>query len=131
VGYEVHVRRADEDPISLAEWSAYVERAEDLRMDDFAQTTTPDGATIRIEEPGIAVWTAQLDPDQGGWITFDGGEIVVKSPDAPMLRRMHDIAVALGAQVEGEDGEVYDADGNPIAEERPAGGLLRRLFRSD
>jgi hypothetical protein len=48
-----------------------------------------------------------------------------------MLRRMHDIAVALGAQVEGDDGELYDVDGNPIAEERPAGGLLRRLFRSD
>jgi hypothetical protein len=45
-----------------------------------------------------------------------------------MLRRMHEIALALGAQVQGDDGELYDAEGNPIAEERPSGGRLRRLF---
>jgi hypothetical protein len=44
---------------------------------------------------------------------------------------MHGIAVALGAQVEGDDGELYDAEGDPIAEDRPSGGLLRRLFGGD
>jgi len=131
MGYEVHIRRDETGPISLAEWSAHVEQADDLRMDGFAESTTPDGATIRIEEPGIAVWTAQPDAAQGGWITFDDGEIVVNNPDAPMLGRMHEIAVALGAQMQGDDGELYDADGEPIEEERPSGGLLRRLFGRD
>jgi hypothetical protein len=134
MGYEVHIHRADHwlesdsSPISLDEWSAYVEQADDLRMDDFAESTTPDGATIRVDEPGIAVWTAQPDPAQGGWITFHEDQIVVNNPDAPMLRRMHEIALALGAQVQGDDGELYDAEGNPSVEERPSGGLLRRLF---
>jgi hypothetical protein len=131
VGYEVHICRPGSAPISLDEWSAYVERAGDLRMDDFAQSTTPDGATIRIEAPGIAVWTAHPDPSQGGWITFGDGEITVNNPDAAMLRRMHEIALALGAHVQGDDGELYDAEGDPIAEDRPSGGLLRRLFGRD
>jgi hypothetical protein len=131
MGYEVHIRRADGGSISLEEWSAYVEQADDLRMDGFAESTTPDGATIRIEEPGIAVWTAQPDPAQGGWITFHEDEIVVNNPDAPMLRRMHAIAVAFGAQVQGDDGELYDAEGNPAVEERVSGGLLRRRFGRD
>ena len=131
MGYEVHVRRADASPISLEDWSAYVEQAADLRMDDFAQSETPDGATLRIEEPGIAVWTAHPDPAEGGWITFYEGEIVVNNPDAAMLRRMHEIALAFGAQLRGDDGELYDAAGEPTAQERSSGGLLRRLFGRD
>jgi hypothetical protein len=67
----------------------------------------------------------------GRWITFGAGKIVVNNPDPPMLRRMHEIALAFGAQVEGDDGELYDAEGNPIVEERRSGGLLRRLFGRD
>jgi hypothetical protein len=51
LGYKVHVRRSESAPISLDELRAYVAQADDLRMDDYAQATTPDGATIRIEEP--------------------------------------------------------------------------------
>lgn len=47
----MHVRRSESAPISLDELRAYVAQADDLRMDDYAQATTPDGATIRIEEP--------------------------------------------------------------------------------
>jgi hypothetical protein len=31
----------------------------------------------------------------------------------------------------GDDGELYDAAGEPTAQERSSGGLLRRLFGRD
>jgi len=120
MGYDVHVHRAEEwyeaegTPITLEEWQAYVEASPDLRMDDFAEAETTDGALIRTEQEGIAVWTAH---GQSPWFTWFEGAVVIKNPDEAMLRRAHEIASALGGRVQGDEGEFYDADGHELTGE--------------
>jgi hypothetical protein len=86
---------------------------------------------VRIESPGIAVWTAHPD-GVVAWFSFDDDQIVVKSPDEAMIARAWEIARTLGARVQGDDGEFYDESGPqpPPEEPRGRGGWLSRLRRS-
>jgi hypothetical protein len=137
VGYDLHIHRAAEDwmdaadnPITLDEWSDFVARAPDFRMDNFAEAETEDGEVLRLEEGGIAVWTGHPASDTA-WFSYSDGMIVVKNPDEPLRRRMFEVAVALGARVQGDDGEFYGPDGEPTPEdqpEKPQRRGLRRLF---
>jgi hypothetical protein len=63
------------------------------------------------------------------WCDWREGRIVVKNPDGAILARMREVASALNARVQGDDGEAYDeALGTPDrAPEKPT-GLVRRLF---
>jgi hypothetical protein len=45
------------------------------------------------------------------WFDFSHGNIVVKNPDAAILRKMCEVAAALGARVQGDEGETYRPDG--------------------
>jgi len=110
MAYELHIRRAGELGISLEDWDAYVERAGDLEPRPFLEATNPvTGDAMRIEGPGMAEWTAH--PDGAPVLfTHGGGGISAKSPDDPALARMHEIAAAFGAEVRGDDGELYEPD---------------------
>jgi hypothetical protein len=144
VGYDVHITRAaewtdaDADPITLEEWIAYVRSDEEMRLDGFAEASTTGGDVIRVESPGLAVWTAWTSvPDDDGLAWFDhrGGRIVVKSPDESILMKMCAIADRLGAHVQGDDGEPYTAADVPAIEAsadepepRASRSWWRRLF---
>jgi hypothetical protein len=45
------------------------------------------------------------------WFDFRQGNVVVKNPDTEVLRKMWSLAQALSANVQGDDGEGYDASG--------------------
>ena len=51
--------------------------------------------------------------DGHAWFSYRDGEITVKDPDREISRKMFTIAVALKARVQGDEGETYDANGNP------------------
>lgn len=117
MGYDLHITRkeewSDDDGavISLDEWLAVVDADPDLRHDGFAETRTPDGNVLRIEQPGLVVWTAHPDARQEGdlaWLSYSGGAVVVKNPDPAFIRKMIEIADRLDAHVEGDEGERYD-----------------------
>ncbi len=40
--------------------------------------------------------------------SFDRGQVVVKDPDLPRIARLLELAAALDAGVQGDDGEFYD-----------------------
>jgi hypothetical protein len=83
-------------------------------MDNFAEAPLDDGSVLRVEEEGIAVWTGHpARPEEAGF-TYEPGRVVVKSPDEHMVRRMREVAENLGARVQGDDGEFYGPDGEPI-----------------
>lgn len=112
MGYEVHITRADDwtdspsVPISLEEWLAVVDGDPELRLEGFASATTVEGETLSFESPGLAIWTGWSRHGAGGgfaWIDHSDGEIAVKNPDEEILRKMHQIARALGARVQGDD----------------------------
>lgn len=115
MGYDVHITRAAEwsdsmeSPISLEEWTAHVEADPEMRMDNAAEATTPSGDVLRYENPGLAVWLGSSGRSEGqtAWFDLRDGRIVVKGPDEEILEKMRAIARALGARVQGDDGELY------------------------
>jgi hypothetical protein len=109
IGYDLHITRAEdwgdsaEAPITPDEWKAYVDAAPDLEWE-------PERPWTHMEVD-LAVWTAHPTPD--AWLALLDGQIETKNPDAPMRTKMYEIATALGARVQGDDGEFYDARGEP------------------
>lgn len=127
----MHITRkeewSDEDGpvITLDEWLAVIDADPDLRHDGFAETPTPDGNVLRIESPGLAVWTAHPDARQPGdlaWLSFNTDRITVKNPDRPFLEKLLEIATLLDASVQGDEGETDDLTNLPAATDlrRPA-----------
>jgi hypothetical protein len=118
MGYDVHITRkqhwSDEEgpAITLQEWKDYIASDPEMRLDGYAEAKTPTGL-LRLESPGLAVWTAHPDAGDGhmAWFSHYKDRVTVKNPDDPMTMKMHRIAMTLGAKVEGDEGEIYGADG--------------------
>jgi hypothetical protein len=139
VGYDAHITRAEQwfdseqSPIPLADWLAYISSDPEFRLDGFAEATTPQGETIRTESEGLAIWTKYSKDGLGGNMAlFDFFEdhIIVKNPDEEILGKMINVAEALGARVQGDDGEDYDTPPPPPRpkSEPSARPLWKRLF---
>ena len=125
MGYEVYITRTDVwfdeegEAISLDEWLQYVDRDPEMRADGHAEATAPDGSTIRLENPGIAVWTTYSGHDEDGnmaWFMHQEDCVSVKNPDVEIRRKMHAIATSFGGSLQGEEGERYGADGQQLEE---------------
>jgi hypothetical protein len=105
--------------ISFDEWLQYVLSDPEMRADGYAEAPMLDGLTLRTDDPGIAVWTAYSGHEVGGnmaYFSHFGDRVTVKNPDEEILVKMYRIASALGAKVQGDDGEEYGADGKPHTE---------------
>jgi len=137
MGYEVHVTRRelwwDEDgpEIALEEWVDLVREDQELRLDGFAEARTPAGATIRIDDPSMTVWTGFSGHDANGvtvWLMHSHGRIVAKNPHPEILQKLWQIAQTLSARVQGDDGEFYGPDGemlvDPVAVEDLPGHVI-------
>lgn len=120
MGYDIHITRkedwSDEEgiEISLDEWKQYIDADPEMRLDGFAEAELPDGGALRVEDEGIAVWTkwSQHEIDGGmAWFNYFEDHISVKNPDEEIFKKMYQIAQALNAEVQGDDGEIYDANG--------------------
>jgi len=123
MGYDLHITRkaqwSDDDgpTVSLAEWQKLVERDPELSAyRDVREEDRGKGASYR---------------DQAGALWWDDGEVRVKNPDESLVLKLVEIAAALNAQVQGDDGEVYGEDGTarplPTAQPTPEPSLLSRL----
>jgi hypothetical protein len=109
MGYDLHVTRGHGKPIAEAEWRAYVAGDPELDLTGVAETPTPDGI-LRYENPGLACWSGHPSRAQV-WFDFRRGQVVVKNPDEPTIGKMLVVAHALGARVEGDEGEIYETPG--------------------
>ena len=71
-------------------------------------------------------WLAQVgdDPDLAS-LRWNDGNVDAKNPDEPLVRKMVSAAAALGATVQGDDGESYDGAGSPAPPPQP--GILSRV----
>ncbi|KLU26402.1 hypothetical protein EOS_09690 [Caballeronia mineralivorans PML1(12)] len=124
MGYDVHITRKENwfdesgPQIDIEEWKALVESDSSMRLDGFASVDLKNGATLRVESEGLAVWVAYEKSGVGGnmaWFDFRKGNVVVKNPDGAILRKMWQLAQELGAKVQGDECELYGADGNVAA----------------
>ncbi len=121
---EIHITRKRnwrDDPgaaITLDDWLNYIASDAEMRVDGFSAMDAPDGKTVRIQRPGLAVWLAYSKHGSGNTVCFshDRDRISVKNPDKETIGKMHRIAQALGARVQGDDDKIYDAEGNPTVD---------------
>jgi len=99
MGYDVHITRkkfwaGDGGPVITADkWLAYVATDAQLRLDP---TSKRHGVTLDIQ-------SQYPDP----WLEWFEGDIYTKNPDEAILAKMLQISSALGARVQGDDGEIY------------------------
>ena len=128
MGYDIYITRKtdwfeeDQPGISLAEWRACIDSDPELQLDGHAEAELQDGAVLRMEAPGLAVWIGH--PEHGkqdgmAWLSWYAGNVTAKNPDTPTLQKMWSIAQALQAKVQGDDGELYDASGQMLPREAP------------
>jgi hypothetical protein len=125
MSYEVHITRkvrgwndaTDEAAISLAEWQAYVTGDPEMQADDFVNLTYRTSELTDWQLNGASVWVPySKNGRHGRYARFvhQGDRVTVESPDEEMLGKMQAIAHALGACVQGEDGEYFDDYGAPL-----------------
>jgi hypothetical protein len=128
MGYDIHITRKDqwfddEGPeIALAEWTAYVTGDPEMRLDGYAQAKNGSGDTLRVENEGLSLWLGYSGHQDNGnmaWFDFRRGSIIVKNPDAEILKKMWSIAQALSAKVQGDEGELYGVDGSVVDAQHP------------
>ncbi|HWY77064.1 MAG TPA: hypothetical protein VN281_15680 [Verrucomicrobiae bacterium] len=99
MGYDVHITRKklwwneDGPVITAEEWLRYVASDPQLRLDP---TSERHSVTINIQSDF---------PDP--WLEWFDGDIYSKNPDEAIRGKMIQIATALGAKVQGDDGEIY------------------------
>ena len=98
MGYDLHITRRkywfDKGlDITAEEWARYVESDPELRRE-------PKYGEYHAQWSGPSKY-----PD--AWLDWFQGCVYTKNPDEPLLRKMLQIAAALGARVQGDDGEIY------------------------
>jgi hypothetical protein len=88
-----------------------------MRLDGAAEAATPNGEKIKVENEGLAVWTKWSKHGRDGnmaWFYYFDGEVTVKNPDKEIFGKMFRIALKLGARLQGDEGEFYDARGEVL-----------------
>jgi hypothetical protein len=99
MGYDVYITRKKSwfeetgPAITKEEWLAYAASDRGLRVESAGKTHC---VILNIQ-------CAYPDP----WLDWRDGNIYTKNPDDAIRTRMVQIAAALGAKVQGDDGEIY------------------------
>lgn len=118
MGYDLHITRRQHwcDPdsgadIAPAEWYPLVAHDPELRH-------APE-----LGE-GMVLWSGPSTHELP-WLAWSDGNISTKNPDPVLIGKMVAIATALGARVQGDDGEIYvDGSGEPQPEAPPPAEAL-------
>jgi hypothetical protein len=123
MSYDVHITRAEEwsesetAAITLEEWIAYARSDPELRieaLDGRYSFPLPDGEVVSMNVKGLVAWLGKGDQPSRvplAWFSWSGGIVSTKNPDIATRRKMFAIATSLHAKVEGDEGEIYDANG--------------------
>lgn len=119
MGYDLHITRRENwsdrgNDISPEEWEAYVTQDPELCLDGFAETRTSAGELLRMESPGLTLWTPTSADGDVRWFHHTRGRIDVKNPDPALFAKIWIVAQHFGARVQGDEGELYGADGSII-----------------
>ena len=122
MGYDVNITRARHwtenvgHEIQPEEWRSIVAADPELEMRGVAEV-----GGLRYENPLLAVWTAHPDHEEV-WVDYSSGNLVVKNPDMHILRKLCTLAAQLRARVQGDEGEIYEADGRIVMDDDHVSG---------
>src|ERR1700753_2706158 len=119
MGYDRHITRAavwpnsQSDPITMEEWLAYVATDPELQRIDRDIAYPPGREPDARGGKGDVEWTAARNGAKG-WFFYGRGEITSNNPERAAIAKMFRIATALRANLLGDDGEHYDANGEDV-----------------
>lgn len=108
MGYDLHITRrqlwsdTDAPDIPLNEWLNYVKQDKELEL--------VNGGDKFQNDPGFCEWIAHPTlqvPGARPWLSYEEGCIDTKNPDSATIRKMIQVAKAMTAKVQGDDGEWY------------------------
>lgn len=128
MAYDVHITRKDdwsdtEGPaITREEWLAYIESDKDMLLEREAIVENDQGEAYSVKNETLAAWTAWSGREEGrveAWMWHSAGNVMAKDPDREVICKMFLIADALGAKVQGDNGEVYNSIGEVDRADRP------------
>ncbi|MBT8460237.1 MAG: hypothetical protein KJN60_11250 [Boseongicola sp.] len=120
MGYDVHITRKDDwsdtegDAISREEWLDFVGGDKSLALSGEAVVSNDQGQEIRITDETLTLWKDWPKRENGkteALMWYSAGNVMATNPDDLMLRKMFLIADALGAKLQGDDGETYNSIG--------------------
>lgn len=124
--YDLHItRRADwSDPdgpeITHADWLAYQSIDPTLEKDIEYESSFDPAVASGAKESTHVVWTEWSGRNDGKearlWLSH--GNVMASDADAEFRQKMFLIADNLGAQLQGDRGEVYDSMGDPVKKGR-------------
>ena len=100
MGYDVHITRAEH-------WAD--NQGMEISPDEWLQIIQADPELLPVQENGeyFVIWRGPTKYAET-WFDWSDGNITTKYPHRATLRKMLQLATALGAKVQGDDGEVYD-----------------------
>lgn len=124
MGYDLHITRKDlwceeGKDITAEEWETFVENDPEFSFD-------------HMNGQYYAIWKRNC--QQEYWFDWFEGNIYTKNPDEILISKMSEIAKFFGANVQGDDGELYDGNGNKKEEEvtpkkKKSISLIEKIFR--
>jgi len=127
MGYDVHITRKNdwsdtEGPvITRDEWFEYVGGDASMRLEREAIVSNESGEAFSVQDETLSVWkdwSARVEGKNEAWMWHSAGNVMAKNPDSEMLRKMFLIADALGAKLQGDDGEIYNSIGMVAPQDR-------------
>ncbi|GDY13303.1 hypothetical protein LBMAG53_21810 [Planctomycetota bacterium] len=114
MGYDIHITRKDEwsedgNDIPLNTWINYCSIDGEMTIVNTAEVDLENKEKLSYSNNGLAIWNKySKNTDQNkAWFDYQSGNIVVKNPDQEIIDKMIRISKALGAKVQGDDGECY------------------------
>jgi hypothetical protein len=135
MGYDIYITRSNDwmnnrgRKIPYAEWERVVECDPELELDRETRATIAEkwrsdqeqfahdpeySESLRPEDEDdqdifmeYVNWMGHPTAGENPWFCYCDGNIDTKSPDWPTLRKMLRLAEALGATVQGQEGEIY------------------------
>ena len=118
MAYEIHIKRKNGQPINIDEWVNAVGNVESVRLGDAATTIVTNPATgEQISNPQIQGVAELFDFGSQAWIAmfrwFEGRITTRASRDFDTFNShqrsvMRALASQLGAQIVGDEGEIYE-----------------------
>ncbi len=102
MGYDVHITKAEY-------W--FENHGQEISSKEWLKVVRSDEELVPMPENGdyFAVWRGTVKYLET-WFDWTDGNIVTKNPDQPTLKKMLEIADQFDAQVQGDEGEIFDED---------------------
>lgn len=118
MAYEIHIKRKNGQPIELDEWVKAVENVENVRSSHAATSVVTNPATgEQVSNPHMQGMAELFDLGSQSWIPmfrwFEGristrASLAFETYDSHQRSVMRALASQLGAQIVGDEGEIYE-----------------------